>query len=135
MFSLAAIGVVDGSQWHSVEFAGCTHSVSTHLAPAQPVTDLETSGKRHDLTDTVDRVAGRAPDRGLLHSTVAHRGAQVDGKRHVRWRRSQKSWDRGLQRVRDGQGVRVNDLVIEHDAVEGSVDAIVDVVWEMRHVS
>ena len=30
----------------------------------------------------------------------------------------------------EGERERVNDLMVEHDAVEGAVDAVVDVVWE-----
>ena len=30
--------------------------------------------------------------------------------------------------VRDGEGVGVDDLVVEHDAVEGAIDTVVDVV-------
>lgn len=35
---------------------------------------------------------------------------------------------RNVKRVLNGEHVRLNDLVVEHDRVEGSVDAVVDVV-------
>lgn len=112
-----------------VEGAGGTEGVGAHFAPCEPVADFHALGQSDDLPDAVDRVARRAPNGRLLSLLVSELDGEVDGERDVwRW------WESGSgssELRADGEGVRVDDLVVKHDAVERAVYAIVDVVCDL----
>ena len=53
-----------------VESARSAEGVRSHLAPAEPIANVEPSRKTDKLTDAVDRVASRTPDAGVLRVRV-----------------------------------------------------------------
>lgn len=78
------------------------------------------------MTDAVKRVAGRAPDTSFLSLIVTKLDRQVNWKMNVgRWWEGRNG---GGAFVSEGERVRVNNLVVEDDAVERSVNSVVDVV-------
>lgn len=96
-----------------------TDGVSTHVVPPQPISYLKQVGREDRLgLNAIDRIASRTPNRTFFeHGTFGRRPGSDVGL---------------LEFVRDGQNVRVNDLVVEHDRVERGVNSIVDVVCENR---
>ena len=97
-----------------VESARCAHSIRSHLSPCQPVSYLQALRKMHDASNTVHRIAGRAPHARLLGVVAElHRqvNLEVDIGRRLEW-----SDAGGL--VGDGQRVWMDDLMVEKDAVE-----------------
>lgn len=84
---------------------GGTNGISTHVVPPQPVTDLQQVRREGGFgLNAVDRIASRSPNRTLFHSRAVLR--------------RNTSGVFGLELVREGEDVRVHDLVIEHDRVE-----------------
>lgn len=96
----------------AVELGGRALGVSAHLLEVQPVTNVQDGVEAGALANTVDTVAGWAPD-GVLDS-LAH-------------------WDRvGLGSVVQGLSVGAENLghrvlVVKHDAREVAVHSVVDV--------
>jgi hypothetical protein len=115
---------------HSVERTSSAHGIRAHLAPTQPIPDLNPSGEMDDVPDAIDRVARRSPDGGSFGILVAHGDGQILGEVDVGWRRAGETRDGSLEILPDGKGVRVDDLMIEHDTVERAVHAVIDVVCE-----
>jgi hypothetical protein len=109
-----------------VERASRAEGVRAHLAPPDPIADNHALRESDHLTNAVDRVARRTPDRGLLSVLVPQLNGEVDGEVDVRRRGERRDGVRW--RMGDGEWVRMHDLVVEHDAVEGPVDAVVDIV-------
>lgn len=107
-------GVEDLASAKSVELRGGGDGVSAHVLKVHPVASLH---QRQDSLgrNQVNAVAGRAPDRGNSHMVVI-----VDISRLV-----------GVNAVTE-EDLGLADLVVKHDAVEGSVHAIVDVVHVRR---
>jgi len=94
------------AQLKAVELTRGAHSVRSHAVETEPVSNLQSDRKLRLGTDAVDRVAGWPPDAAKLRGLVLS----------------------NMERSSDGKYVWTNDLVIEKDAVERSVDAVIDVV-------
>lgn len=92
----------------TVELAGSTNGVGPHVGPAQPITNTQVlGGQQGAFAHLVDGVAGGTPD-----------GARFSGY---------------VSRVADPLTVEreelgVNLLMVEHDAIEGAIDTIVDII-------
>lgn len=111
--------------------------VRAHLVPPKPVADSEPHGELRVRLDAVDRVL-HTPDK-----TVS-RGPSGGRRREARREGTHASgapegaslpWGVGcdgvvgrVEDIGDGENVGLDDLVVEHDRVERSVDAVVDVV-------
>lgn len=92
-----------------------TDRVSAHVVPSQPISDLEQVGRKDCLwLNAVDRIASRSPNRTLFEDGTFGRGSGSDVGL--------------LEVIGDGENVRVNNLMVEHDRVERGIDSIVDVV-------
>ena len=109
-----------------VEGACCAESVCTHLAPGKPIAHIETLWKLHELPHAIDRIASRSPHASSFGIVIPELNGKIDGELNIgrRWER----WNGMNNIVRNGQRVRVDDLMVKHDAVEGAIYAIVDVV-------
>lgn len=91
-----------------VELARCANRIGSHVIKPEPIPDPEPTRQTGIGRDTINRVAGWAPD------TAEHLGlGGGDMKRSV-----------------ERQHIWVNDLMIEEDTVESAVHSIIDVVCE-----
>ena len=99
--------VHDVAELKSVELARGAHSVGTHVVETEPVSHLQPDRKLRLRANAVDRVACRTPDAAELCRLVLC----------------------DMERSSNGKHVWVNDLVIEKDAVESTVDAVIDIVY------
>lgn len=96
----------------AVELGGGALGVGAHVLKVEPVAHIEDGVEADALGNAVDSVAGRAPDRVL--NTLASRNRVGNG-----------SVVQGLATSAQDLGNGV--LVVEHDAREVAVDAVVDV--------
>jgi hypothetical protein len=94
------------TELESVELARSTYSVGTHVVKAKPVPDLKCTWQLDCLAHAVNRVTRRPP-------------YTAEGQRLRR---------RDVEGSVKGKDVGVHGLVIEHDAVERPVHAVVDIV-------
>lgn len=86
-------------------------SERTHVGPVKPVADgEELDRKTANRCDAVDGVARRSPDRAGVAPSAD-------------W--TERVVDKGAV---ESEELGVDDLVIEHGAVESAIDAVVDVV-------
>jgi hypothetical protein len=90
----------------SIEAARGAARVRAHLREPEPVADGERGGQRRGGRNAVDTITRRAP----------HAASALCG----RWR--------DVEGAAERENVRDRVLMVEEDAVEGTVDAIVDVV-------
>lgn len=90
----------------SVELRRGTDGVRAHGVKRQPVANRQSARQLRDRADTVNGVAGRTP-----HTARAGRNRRRD-----------------VERAIQGQNVGLRCLMIEHDAVERAVHAVVHVV-------
>ena len=101
-------GVDDVADLEAIELACSPDRICAHVVESKPIPDLEGSRKHGLGRYTVDGIAGRSP-------YAAHMGGlrsrNVEGPVH-------------------GENVWVDDLVVEEDAIECSVDPIVDVICD-----
>lgn len=91
----------------SVELARRTNGIGTHIVEAEPVPNLQPARQHRLRRNAIDGVACRAPD-----------AADV---RRLRVR--------NMERAVHREHIRLHDLVIEQDTVEGTVYAIIDVIY------
>ena len=91
----------------SVELARSAYGVRAHVIECQPVTDTQPMGKHGHGANTVDGIACRAPYAAGLKTL---RPREVERAFHI-------------------QNVWMNLLMVEQDAVERSVNSIIDVVY------
>jgi hypothetical protein len=113
---------------HPVERASSTHSVSPHLSPTEPISDFDSTRKVNDISDAIDGIASRSPYGCSLNVLVSHSNGKILRKVDVAGRGSSETRNGLFNLLTDGQRVRMNDLVVEHDTVERAVDTVVDVV-------
>lgn len=99
-----------------VESTSCTHGVSAHLTPSNPIPNLKPSRESHDRPHTIDRIACRSPDRGPLSIGVSQLNGEVNGEVDIGRRREGRVCV--LRVVRDCQGVWMDNLMVKHDTVE-----------------
>lgn len=100
-------GIHNLANFEPVEATGSAHRICAHIIESEPIAYLQGGRQRRLGRDTVNAVAGRAPDgRKMLRL----RGRDVEGVAHR-------------------QDIWVDDLVVEEDAVERAVHPIVDVVY------
>ena len=102
-------GVHDGTKRETVELASGTDGVGPHIVEGKPVTDGERGGQPRCGGDTVDAIARRPP-----HACSAHVRSNIRGV---------------MERAAESKHARMHNLMVEHDAVEGTIDALIDVVW------
>lgn len=95
----------------AIELARGADRVGAHVLPQEPVTDLETLGWQPRAgCDEVDRVARRSPNGARLELALKPCRYLV------------------VECVAEGKYSRMHDLVVEQDAVERAVDAVVDII-------
>ena len=85
--------------------------VSAHVLPSQPISNAKNSGRQaRSSLNAIDRVARRSPD------GAAFQLGRSEGMG-------------GEEDFREGQDGRLDDLVIEEDTIECTVDTVVDVIY------
>lgn len=96
----------DVANLEAVELAGRANGVGAHVVEAQPIAHLQALGQHRLGGNTVDRIAGRSPN---ARNSLGLGRRDVEGVVHR-------------------QDVWVDNLMVEQDAVERAIYAIVDVV-------
>lgn len=96
----------------AIELSGGALGVSTHILEVEPVADIENLLEAAALADAINAITGGTPD-GVLNARV---GGALVGSRLV---------EEGL--AVGAQDLRNRMLVVEHDAGEVAIHAIVDI--------
>jgi hypothetical protein len=108
--------------------------VSAHVLKVKPIADINGVASQPLLGNAVDAVASRTPDRVLDRLGTGGAVVALFGRRVARVREGVDAVVETVGAAARGQDLRDRMLVVEHDAAEVAVDAVVEVEHVALHV-